>query len=145
MSIDFQQTDDTTSGSRPYVSTWRGPAPRFYPMPSRRKRGVLRWLLLGLHLLPFVLIVAFYPSISDSIADIRTANLVRLGLPVWALVLILHLLIVCVLDVREGILFGRRERQRRRMNIEQNRERMMHQLYARPFNDETTHPDSSDA
>ncbi|PJF21575.1 MAG: hypothetical protein CUN56_10360 [Phototrophicales bacterium] len=106
----------------------------FVPMPSKRKRGVLRWVIFAVHMLPFALIILLYPTLEALFAN----TMLRLGMLSWGMLVVLHLIIVSVLDFRENIQFYRRERARQQMIAAQKkRQRMMSQLYVTPTDDET--------
>jgi hypothetical protein len=85
------------------------------PSPDRQQRNLSRWLLLALHTLPFALVVFGYPRLAANYPAIFYGNLARLAILAWAGVLLLHLLIVALREVREGIMLARRERERREM------------------------------
>jgi hypothetical protein len=85
------------------------------PSPGRQQRNLSRWLLLALHTLPFALVVFGYPRLAANYPEILHDNLARLAILAWAGVLLLHLLIVALREVREGIMLARRERERREM------------------------------
>lgn len=105
----------------------------FVPMPGRRKRGVLRWLLLAFNTLPFALIILLYPALESFFAN----SFLRLVLLTWACLIVLHMIVVAAIDLRESLAFSQRERERRRMiRTQKNRQRMMNQLYATPVEDE---------
>lgn len=87
--------------------------PQFYPMPTRHKRSSVRWIVLALHTLPFTALIFGYPSLLEKYPEVLNDNLVKLVIPVWAGLLILHLLWVSVLEIRENALYSRRERERR--------------------------------
>lgn len=85
----------------------------FYPIPTERKRGITRWILLALHALIFAGVVIAHPELTARFPEIMDSNLARLGIPIWGLLLILHLLLTSLIDIREGIVAARIERRRR--------------------------------
>lgn len=90
------------------------PAPAFRMPPPEVKRGTFRWILLLIHAIPFAFVVFAYPEFELRYADVLYNNITWPLLSVWALLLIAHLVIVALLDVRESVVFTRRERRRRR-------------------------------
>jgi hypothetical protein len=95
--------------------------PIFYPMPEARRRGIGRWVLLALHALPFAVVVFAYPTLEELYPDIFATNAARILIPCWAGVMIFHVLLAALLDVREGTRVARRERERREQFIRQHR------------------------
>lgn len=87
--------------------------PQFYAMPTKHKRSTLRWVLLALHAIPFAALIFAYPSLLERYPHILNDNLVKLAIPAWAGLLILHLLLASVLEIRENAVYERRERERR--------------------------------
>ena len=87
--------------------------PQFHPMPTKHKRSTLRWILLALHTAPFTTLIFAFPSLQERYPEILNNNLVILAIPFWAGLLILHLLLVCVLEIHENSVYERRERERR--------------------------------
>lgn len=94
----------------------------FHPMPSRPKRGAVRWILLALHALLFAGVVFGYPTLVEINSDIFTGNTFRLGVPVWGLVVVGHTVLVALLDLREDIIHTRKERRWRREYERQQKE-----------------------
>lgn len=88
--------------------------PDFFPTPSSPERGIVRWLWLAFHAILFAGVVFGYPWLLDTFPEIFASNIVWMGLPVWCGLLLLHLVLVALIDVREGFIHGRRERQRRK-------------------------------
>jgi hypothetical protein len=83
------------------------------PSPGLQQRNLSRWLLLALHTLPFALVVFGYPRLAANYPEILYDNLARLAILAWAGLLLLHLLIVALREMREGMVLARRERERR--------------------------------
>lgn len=81
-------------------------------MPDTRRRGIIRWILLALNAFPFAGLIAAYPMLLTAYPDILIDNRVRLAIQAWAAVILLHLLVVCMLEVRENIISARRARRR---------------------------------
>ena len=84
----------------------------FNPLPSVHRRGIIRWILLALNAIPFAVIVFAYPQLRTQFPQFFDDNLARLAIPVWGAVLVIHLLLVCLLEVRENVIYARRHRQR---------------------------------
>ena len=82
--------------------------------PPEVKRGTLRWILLWVHAVPFAIVVFAYPILEANNPDVILNNLTWPLLSGWGLLLVAHLIIVALLDLRESIVFTRRERRRRR-------------------------------
>ncbi|TVR19909.1 MAG: hypothetical protein EA396_11735 [Anaerolineaceae bacterium] len=92
------------------------------------RRGVGRWVLLAAHVVPFVL--ALFTAPTHGLFDSHDGRLLLGG---WALVLLAHLLLTALLDLREGFVQGRRlRRARRQREIQNRRARMLQNLYAKP-------------
>lgn len=92
------------------------------------RRGVGRWLLLAVHVVPFVL--ALFTAPTHGLFDDNDGRLLLGG---WALVLLAHLLLTALLDLREGFVQGRRQRRaRRQREIQNRRARMLENLYGKP-------------
>lgn len=85
----------------------------FYPIPAERKRGILRWILMASHALLFAGVVFGYPQLEQQFPEIFADNMVRLGITAWGVAVVAHLLLVALLDVREGIVRARVDRRRR--------------------------------
>lgn len=85
--------------------------------------------MLAFNVLPFALVILLYPSLESMLAN----SVIRLGLLIWACLIVLHLAIVALVDFRESIQFFQRERARHQMiTAQKNRQRMMKQLYVAP-------------
>jgi len=87
--------------------------PEFYPLPAAHNRGILRWLLLIFHVIPFAVVVFIYPTIAEQLHSLIDRNLIQLGLGVWCGLILLHFTLVALLDLRETLQYGWRERRRR--------------------------------
>jgi hypothetical protein len=83
-----------------------------HPMPSPPRRTIMRWTLLAIHVAPFACVIFAYTSFSDSAPNIFNNNVTRLGIPMWGLLVVVHLILTAVFDLREGIVYGRKERRR---------------------------------
>lgn len=105
----YRAGDDSTPAARRRTD----PAPHFYPLPGQRKRTVMRWLVFLLHTLTLAGAVFLLPDLPTTPNEM--GNWLRLLLPAWAVLLAAHLLLVGLLDLREGVIFARRARRRRRM------------------------------
>jgi len=90
------------------------PAPAFRMPPPEVKRGMLRWILLLIHAVPFALVIFVYPELQLRIPDVLYNNITWPLLSGWALLLIAHMVVVILLDLRESVVYSRRERRRRR-------------------------------
>lgn len=100
----------------------------FYPAPVRSGRSILRWILLLGHAVLFALFIFAYPSLSDRI-DLLTGNLAQILIPVWAGVLVLHVLLVTAWDAVEGFVIRRKRRARvREYRRMKNRQRLLNQV-----------------
>lgn len=82
----------------------------FHPMPTVQRRSVIRWILLALHAVPFAVLVFAYPQLLERYPDILGANLARLLISGWGVFLVIHLLLVCLLEFRENVVFARKQR-----------------------------------
>jgi hypothetical protein len=118
----------------------------FHPMPPRAKRGILRWILLFFHALPFVGLVFAYSTLAESAPAIFSGSLPWLIILIWAIVLLAHLLLVILLELREGIVFSFRERRRRKHyeamhneNLERQKSRVRH-LETRVYDEDDLEP-----
>ncbi len=105
----------------------------FYASPSRRRRTILRWLVYLVHLIPFAGVVFFYPELQAQVPQLFAENIARFALPAWGGVVVIHFLIVALLDLREGVVFARKDRKyRQQIQTEINRTRMLENLYGQP-------------
>lgn len=99
------------------------------PMPPPPQRSVLRWVLLALNTFVFAIIVFAYPLLAEAAPQVFANNIAWLAIPLWALLLLLHTIIVSGLDLREGILYSRRERRRRKrysnLRLRHKRQKML--------------------
>ena len=86
----------------------------FNPLPSRRNRGILRWLLLALNGIGLALFIFFYPDLLEYNPVMFADNDVRLAVIGWGLFLIAHLIFVSLLEVRENVINARTYRRRQR-------------------------------
>ena len=103
--------------------------PDFYPTPAPPKRGILRWLILTLHTCALALLIYLIPSLTD--AGILDSNAARIIIPIWAGILIAHLMLVVVLDVWEDIVRAFTERRRRReFERQQKRQNLLRRISA---------------
>lgn len=107
------QDDDNMGRRRGRSSRIRADLDPFSPFPGARRRNVLRWVLLGIHVLPFALVVFLVSPGGDTLPFLK-GNMGHLIISVWALVVLLHGAIVVLLDLREGIVFARQQRRRYR-------------------------------
>lgn len=85
-----------------------------YPIPGRHRRGIVRWLLMLLHALIFAVFIFAYPQLATRLPDFLMGNLPWLAIQVWAGIVLLHLLLVCLLELSEGWRYFRTERRQRR-------------------------------
>ncbi len=86
----------------------------FNPLPSRRNRGVLRWVLLALNGVGLGLFIFFYPSLVEYHPTVFADNDVRLAVIGWGLFLLFHLTLVSLLEVRENVINAWMYRRRQR-------------------------------
>lgn len=91
--------------------------PDLIPMPRQQRRGIVRWVLLIIHVIPFAVLIFGYPLIYEQFPDVMEDNLIKLLIPAWSGLILLHLLLAAFLDMREGLVYGRREKQRRSLYI----------------------------
>lgn len=91
--------------------------PDLIPMPSQHQRGIVRWILLFMHVVPFAALVIAYPVVYEQMPELFEDNQIKLLIPAWAGLILLHFLLVAFLDVREGVVYGRREKQRRALYL----------------------------
>lgn len=100
-----------------------------YPIPGRHRRGVVRWLVLLLHTLIFAAFVFAYPELAARFPEYLTGNVPWLAIQVWAGVVLLHLLLVCLLEMGEAWRYARIERRQRRAfeeyQAQQKRDKML--------------------
>ncbi len=95
------------------------------------RRTLTRWVLFALNALPFGVVVLLMER--GLLCAGQCSNDLRLGLGIWALFVLAHLLITGLLDVREGFVYARREqRARRQAEIQKKRARMLEKLYSTP-------------
>ena len=87
--------------------------PNFQPRPPRPQRGIVRWILLFIHMMPFIALVFVYQSLSLSEPDVFSGNLIWLGILAWGLLILAHFALVILLELREAMIFAARERRRR--------------------------------
>jgi hypothetical protein len=101
--------------------------PDFQPKPPLRRRSILRWIPLFIHALLFALVILAEPMLRTSLSTAAN-NVLWLLLLLWGLLLVVHLLIVSLLELREGVIIARRHRHRRKqyeaMQIENRRRQM---------------------
>lgn len=90
----------------------------FLPIPTQKQRGIFRWVLMLFHGLLFAGVVFGYPLLLDLAPDVFDDNIARLGIPVWGLLVVAHVVLVAMIDVREGIVQARRDRRRRQEYME---------------------------
>lgn len=97
----------------------------WYPYPQapyKPQRTLKRWLFLGVHAVLFVGGLMLVSS-SDSSND---ARLLVMG---WGVLLVIHTVITCLLDVREGYVQHRRiRRQLHQAQVLEKRARMLEKL-----------------
>lgn len=96
----------------------------FNPLPSIHRRGIIRWVLLALNAVPFAFLVFAYPQLAAEFPDMLDDNLARVAIPIWGALLVVHLLLVCLLEVRENVVYARRHRQRMKEFRERVRRRI---------------------
>lgn len=119
----FDDQQPLTPTITPPTSTadWGGWSP--YPnAPISPHRTIKRWWVLGVHVALFV--VALFV-----LSQINVSNEVRLVVTGWGGILVIHTLITCFLDVREGYIQGRRiKRMQRQAEVMEKRARMLEKL-----------------
>jgi uncharacterized integral membrane protein len=97
----------------------------FYPYPdapAKPPRTMGRWFVLGGHVMVFIIALIF-------ILPINPSNDFRLLLTGWGGVVVVHTLITCLFDIREGIVGGRRiKRAQRQAEVMEKRARMLEKL-----------------
>jgi hypothetical protein len=129
--LTFAPVHTLSDDSKPYAA--HSSVSSLHPMPTRRRRAILRWILLGLHVLLFAGAVFGFGVISSMLDDTQLLNAVRFGVPAWALIVVAHLLLVFLLDARESWAYARRERLRREeIEAQIKRSQMLQQFFDRP-------------
>lgn len=123
---EFEYDDELVDDDIPYVhqftrqsaaDDYSDPESRpFGMMPGKRKRTVLHWVFFAAHVLPFAALIFAYASLSDSNPELFASNLAWLVIPIWGLIVLAHLAIVALIDLRESLAFMRYDRRRRRIN-----------------------------
>ena len=99
-----------------------------YPAPARSGRSILRWLILFTHAVLFALFIYAYPSLSDGV-DLLASNLVRVIIPVWGGILVLHVVLITLWDAIEGFIYKRKRRQEmREYRRMKNRQKLINQV-----------------
>jgi hypothetical protein len=97
------------------------------PVP-RVGRTLARWLLFAVNAIPFIVVVILMER--GLLCANGCSNDIRLGISLWALVVLVHLFITALLDVLEGYVYSRQlQRARRHAEIQKKRARMLEQLY----------------
>ena len=83
---------------------------------DQKDHGVRRWLVLGSHAAVFALVIVLYPRLENVRPDLLDTNAARFALPAWGIILVLHLLLTYLADIRYLLSRARSERIRLRLN-----------------------------
>ena len=98
--------------------------------PPNIRRGVFRWIGLFLNGSILAGIAFAYPQLSTSSPALFTGNTAWLILTAWGIFLIIHVVVVCFLELRENNIIGRKQRAYERALGDYNRQKIKQRLEA---------------
>lgn len=98
------------------------------PAPPKIRRGYFRWLFLLLNGGILAGIIFLYPTLSQSAPELFTGNTAWLGLTLWGMILMIHVGLVLLLEVREGVVITRKQRAYEHTLAEYNRQKIKDRL-----------------
>ncbi|GEM_PF-1683887 len=98
--------------------------------PPTIRCGVFRWIGLFLNGSILAGISFAYPTLSTASPSLFTGNTAWLILTLWGIVLVVHVGIVVLLEIREGFIIGRKQRAYDRAIGDYNRQKIKQRLEA---------------
>lgn len=98
------------------------------PPPPHTQRGIWRWILLLANGGILGIVALAYPQLSASAPAVFTGNTTWLILTLWGGLVILHLGVVLLLELREGYLIRRKLRTYERELGAYNRQKIKQRL-----------------
>ncbi|MCL4256066.1 MAG: hypothetical protein KJ043_20080 [Anaerolineae bacterium] len=98
------------------------------PAPPKIRRGYFRWVLLLLNGGVLAGIVFLYPTLSQSAPQLFTGNTAWFGLTLWGMILMIHVGLVLLLELREGVVISRKQRAYEQILAEYNRQKIKQRL-----------------
>ncbi len=83
---------------------------------DQKDRGVRRWLVLGIHAAVFMLVIIVYPRLENVRPELLDTNAARFAVPAWGALILLHVFLTYLADIRFLVRRARSERIRLRLN-----------------------------